>query len=126
MANRAIESPDANTSPFYVQAVETTAGSRVLHVSGQVGVDPGGNVVDGFDAQTRQAFANLKAHLAAADMAITDIVKVTVIVTDQANVAAFRKVRDELMEGHKTASTLIVAGLVSPQMLVEIEAVAAK
>jgi enamine deaminase RidA (YjgF/YER057c/UK114 family) len=54
-------------------------------------------------------------------------VRLNTYLTDPADVGAFRGIRDEIMDGVLTASTLvIVAGLVHPDMKVEIECVAAK
>ncbi|MFQ5381604.1 MAG: Rid family hydrolase, partial [Dehalococcoidia bacterium] len=46
--------------------VVKASGSRIVFISGQVGVTPDGAVADGLEAQARQAFANLEAALAAA------------------------------------------------------------
>lgn len=125
-ALRFLDALDVYASPRYTQAVEVRAGARTVHVSGQVGVAPDGTTAEGFEAQARRAFANLFAQLAAAGMGPTDLVKMTAIVTDPANVAAFRAIRAEVMGEHRPASTLLVAGLAEPQWLVEIEAVAAR
>ena len=61
-----------------------------------------------------------------AGMAKTNIVKVTVFITDTDLVSTYRVVRDRQLEGHLTASTLlVVSALAHSEWLVEIEAVAA-
>ncbi|WP_114391649.1 RidA family protein [Oleisolibacter albus] len=54
----------------------------LLFVSGQVGSRPDGSPEPDFEAQVRQAFANLKATLAAGGCSFDDIVDVTTFHTD--------------------------------------------
>ena len=78
------------------------------------------------EAQLEQAFANVFAVLQAAGMDKSHLVKLTILLTSSDQVALYRTVRDRLLEGAAVASTLlIVAGLASPDFLVELEAVAA-
>ena len=108
----------------YSQGVllDAAAGKRLI-ISGQIGVTPAGEIAQGTEAQMRQAWANLFAVIEDAGMAVTDLVKVTVFITEPAAVGLYRTVRDELLQGHSCASTLlIVAGLAAPELTVEIEA----
>ena len=111
----------------YSHAVSFT-GTTVL-VSGQVPLDSDGKLVGAGDAleQTRQVFRNIAAALAAAGAAMSDVAKLTVFLTDLADLPAFRTARDEFLDVTRPpASSLVqVAGLVSPDFRVEIEAVAA-
>ena len=112
----------------YSQGVEVGANARWLHISGQIGAAPDGTVAKGLEAQFKQAFENIGTVLAAAGMAKTNLVKVTVFVTvrDLETVGIYRKARDQWMEGHAPAATyLVVAGLAHRDYLVEIEAIAA-
>lgn len=111
----------------YSHAVEVPAGARWLHISGQLGIKPDGDLAEGLEAQMAQAWQNILAILKAADMDRSDLVKVTAFLTAEgADVALFRDVRDRMLGAAKPASTLIiVAGLVRPEYLVEIEAIAA-
>lgn len=121
--------PQSVCPPFsrYSHGVEAAPGLRWLHVSGQVGVDQSGKTASGAEAQARQAFANLKAVLADAGMGPADVVKLTTYITDRAHLAASRQARDEAFGDVRVASTLVVvAGLASPDWLIEVEAVAAK
>src|SRR5258708_567482 len=111
----------------YSHAIEVHAKARWLVVSGQVGIAPDGKVADGVEAQLEQIYANIAAALTAAEMGIADLVKLTVFLTRAEDVAVARRVRDKHMAGHKPASTLvIISALVSPALLAEIEALAAK
>ncbi|MGI5241771.1 RidA family protein [Dactylosporangium sp. CA-139066] len=100
----------------------------MVAVSGQVPLDAEGRLVGDGDpeAQVRQVFANLATALAAAGSGLDRIVKLTVFLTDLADLPAFRAVRDELLDpAAPPASSLVqVSGLVHPAFRVEIEALA--
>jgi enamine deaminase RidA (YjgF/YER057c/UK114 family) len=111
----------------YTHCVEVTAGARQLYISGQIGVLPDGSTAQGIAAQADAVWSNIANILKAADMAIADLVKITVLVVNPADIPAVRTVRDRYLGTHKPASTLMVAaGLASPAYLLEIEAIAAK
>ena len=111
----------------YNHGVEVPAGARWIFISGQVGIQPDGTLAHGIKAQAAQAWANLVAILGAAEMSLADVVKVTSLLTHPDYAQPYRDARDHLEWPQNPASTLlIVAGLASPAMLIEIEAVAAK
>lgn len=103
------------------------AGDMVA-VSGQVPLDGDGNHVgkDDAEAQVRQVYANLATALEAAGSGLAHVVKLTVYLTDLADLPAFRRVRDEHQDpARPPASSLVqVAGLVHPDFRVEIDALA--
>jgi reactive intermediate/imine deaminase len=111
----------------YSQAVSFT-GTTVV-VSGQVPVDVEGELVGVGDAraQVRQVFDNLVAALDGAGATLGDVVKLTVYLTDIADLADFRLVRDEYfpMDRPPASSLVEVSRLVHPAFKVEIDAVAA-
>jgi reactive intermediate/imine deaminase len=97
-----------------------------LFVSGNVGVDSSGNLVGPGDceAQSRQVMANIRTIVEAAGGSMQDVVKITCFLTDVNNYPAYGKVRSETWPSSPPASsTVIVAGLVRPEYLVEVEAV---
>jgi 2-iminobutanoate/2-iminopropanoate deaminase len=97
------------------------AGKRLI-IAGQVGIAPDGQLEVGFEAQSRRAWSNLFTVLSEGGLRKTDLVKVTIFVTQPDVTAAYRAIRDEVMEGHMPPMTyLVVAGLAAPGMLVEIE-----
>ena len=110
----------------YSQAVETPTNARWLHISGQVGVTVNGELHEDAGEQHRQAWRNLFAILNEAGMTKEDMVDVLAIVTDQEQVAIYRKIRDEMLDGHRCASTLLVCDLAHPDWKVEIAVKAAK
>ena len=120
--------PEDIAPPFsrYLHGVEAAPGARWLHISGQVGIDPDGNLADGAEAQMELCWRNILTVLKGAGMDAGNIVKVTAYLTRQQDTPIYREVRDRMLEGAETASTLIiVSGLAHPDWLVEIEAVAA-
>jgi 2-iminobutanoate/2-iminopropanoate deaminase len=107
----------------YSHAIDIRTPERWLVISGQVGMAPDGTVPETGGGQITQAFANLRAVLEANEMAVTNIVKTTVFLTDRSLLGAFRAARTALFGEHAPASTLLfVAGLADPRFVVEIEA----
>ncbi len=93
-----------------------------LFISGHVGQDNG--VLAGIDceSQTRQTFANIKAIVEAAGASMADVVKITCFLVDVNDYAAYGKVRSEVFPSNPPASsTVMVAALVRPEYLVEVE-----
>ena len=111
----------------YSQGVVVPANGRRLVISGQIGMTKDGKIVEGLEAQLRLSWQNLFGVLRGAGMDIKDLVKTTGFVTDPNGIAVFRKVREEVLQGHPAGSTfLVVAGLAVPALLCEIEAEAVK
>ena len=59
-------------------------------------------------------------------MALADIAKLTFFVTDPAHLIPLGHIRRELLSMAPAVTTLVVAGLAAPNLLVEVEAVAAR
>jgi enamine deaminase RidA (YjgF/YER057c/UK114 family) len=98
----------------------------LLFVSGNVATDSNGNLVGAGDceAQSRQVMANIQTIVEAAGAGMQDTVKITCFLTDVNNYAGYSKVRGETWPSSPPASsTVIVAALVRPEYLVEVEAV---
>jgi enamine deaminase RidA (YjgF/YER057c/UK114 family) len=125
-----IDPSELSVSPNYSQVVVVPSG-RTVHVSGQVALDSTGSVVGAgnLHAQAMQVFENLHAALAAAGASFSNLVKVTVYVVDlnPDKAKVVREVRAQyLPPGHKPASTMVgVTALVHPELLLEVEAIAA-
>ena len=113
-------------SSAFAHGVAVHDASTWLVISGQVGLDPGGNLVGDTRAQARRCFENIIEVLHANDMQVTNLVKITVFLTSTDGTPIFREVRDEMLAGHLCASTLLVIdALAHPDWSVEIEAIAA-
>ena len=110
---------------IYAHGVETRAGARILHVSGQIGIPSEGPLAEDFEGQCRQAIANVESVLRSANMTLRDIVKMSFFLVRREDMDTLVKVRKDLLDCVRPAiTTLYVAGLVSPDWLVEVEAVA--
>ncbi len=97
-----------------------------LFVSGNVAVNSSGGLVGGSDAeaQSRQVMTNIRTIVEAAGASMQDVVKITCFLTDVNNYPGYGKVRSETWPNSPPASsTVIVAGLVRPEYLVEVEAI---
>jgi enamine deaminase RidA (YjgF/YER057c/UK114 family) len=112
----------------YCHTIKVPAWSELVFVAGQVGTDCEGNIKEGARAQTRQALANLVASLAAHGLTVGEIVRLTVYLTDRAHVPEMREERRAVFGASTlpTSTLLIVSGLAMPELLVEIDAVAAR
>ncbi len=98
-----------------------------IYVSGQGPLDSEGQLVGEGDmaAQSRQVFANIRAVLVEAGATMDDVVKITSFITDTSRYAEYSAARAETFPNHIPASsTVTVADLVIPGMLVEVEAIA--
>ncbi len=125
--NRHLNPAGIPASPYYSQGVEVTSPERTLFVSGQVGIGSDGSLRDGVDGQARQAIENLELVLAEAGMATADLVKLTIYLTDGAHIEPFMGAAAGTLPTPPPATTLlVVAQLGSPELLVEVEAVAAR
>ncbi|MBI3326981.1 MAG: RidA family protein [Nitrospinae bacterium] len=118
--------PDTMSRPRgYTQVVKV---QNTVYIAGQVGVGQDGNVVEKSDpeAQARQVWRNIEAAVKSVGGTLQNIVKTTTYVTNIEYAAAVRKVREEMYRSSSppTSTLLVVAGLASPDFMMEIEAIA--
>lgn len=95
----------------YSQAIKT---GLVVFLSGQIGLDPQTQdlVSQDFEAQVRQAFANLDAVARAAGGSLADAVKFSLYLTDLSHFAKVNQIMGELLPApHPARSTVGVASL---------------
>lgn len=117
--------------PFgYSHTVSVPAGSELVLVAGQFGSDQTGAVVSSaFDEQVRQAFANVGTALAAHDLGLDQVVQLRtyVVEPDFDKLGAIGgAVQGIWGDVPPTQTVLGVASLATPEILVEVEAVAAR
>jgi len=95
-----------------------------IHVAGTTSMKEGKLVgIGDAAAQAEQIFRNIEAALERAGSSIADVVRTRVYITRQADWEAVGKVHGRWFKDIRPAQSLIVvAGLVDPEMLVEIEA----
>lgn len=123
MAKQVITVPTALPGVPYSPGIK--AGDYIF-VSGQVGhVDGKGNKVEGIEAQTRQVLNNMRNVLAAVGASLGDVVKSTVFLVKADDFAKMNEVYKSFFEkDYPARSTVIVAALARPEILVEIECIA--
>ena len=96
-----------------------------VFVAGTTATDAQGRIVGRGDpaAQMRQALRNVEAALQKIGVLLRDVVRTRIYVTDVAHWEAIGGVHGEVFAQIRPACTLVVvAGLVDPAMLVEVEA----
>jgi enamine deaminase RidA (YjgF/YER057c/UK114 family) len=104
----------------YSRAVRV--GNQVF-VSGTTGSDATGKVEGGAYAQTRQALQNIAAALALAGASVENVVRTRIYMTDISQWEAAGKAHGEIFGEIRPATAMVqVAKLISPEMVVEIEA----
>jgi 2-iminobutanoate/2-iminopropanoate deaminase len=118
---------DFESTRSYSRAVEVVGGKTVYLAGVGAPVDVQGNSLAGdFRAQAHGCFAALKRNLEAVGGKLSDIVTMTVSITDSRYGADFVNVRKEYYpDGNFPGSALIgVASLARPEMMVEVQAIA--
>jgi 2-iminobutanoate/2-iminopropanoate deaminase len=100
----------------------------LVYLAGQIALDVEGNLVGRGDieAQAVQVFENLKAALASAGTSLDQVVKLTTYTTSVVYRQKIAEVRARYFSDYFPPNTfIVVAGLATPDYLLEIEAVAA-
>lgn len=126
-----ISNPDALSKPVGYSHVAEVTGGKLVYIAGQVPIDRDGQPVGGgdFGSQVQQVFENLREALRSAGGSFDDVVKLNiycVATVDRSQLPALRQTRDRYVNTQAPpVSTLVfVSGLVKPEWLIEIEAVA--
>lgn len=120
--------PSGVAGPFgsYSHGVEVEGPTRFVFGAGQVGVDTDGRIGEDIEEQSRLVWRNIEGVLAGAGMEIADIVQLTMLLVSRDDLATARAVREEFLDGHRPASTLLfVAGLAHADWRIEVDFVAA-
>ena len=122
-SRRYIKSP-ATQARAYSPAVITQGGTTIWLAGQTAPVDKSGKALD-FEGQVRQLFSQFGQTLKEAGGQLSDIVTMTVFLTDIRNAEQFLRIRREIFGDNFPASALInITALVPPLALIEIQAVA--
>jgi 2-iminobutanoate/2-iminopropanoate deaminase len=107
----------------YSHQIEVEGEPRWLVMAGQVGRTADGVVPEDPIEQLELALENVRRNLEAAEMTISDIVKVTWYLVGDIDPQRRRAVTGAWLDGHAPTSTLVyVSGLASPEYRVEVDA----
>lgn len=109
----------------YVHAVEVREPSRILYVSGTMGLDERGVAGKTLEEQLELIWANIRTILASAEMGTDHIVRLTSYLRDPSYAEANAAARLRALGSHRVPTTAIVAHTLSADWLVEIEVIAA-
>jgi enamine deaminase RidA (YjgF/YER057c/UK114 family) len=115
-------------SPAFTHVAVVPPGATTIYIGGQNAVDAEGALVGGDDVaeQTRQVMKNLHVALAAAGATVQDLVMMTILLVEDADLAAAYPVAAaELAGAAPPVVAARVPGLGVPGALLEVSAVAA-
>ena len=112
-------------SPDYIHALEIRHPSRLLFVSGTMGLDQEGMAAADLEGQLELIWSNLRAILASADMTVDNIVRLTSYLSDGAFMEANQNARLRALVGRAVPTTAIIVETLRDDWLVEIEIIAA-
>jgi len=122
MKKRIIEVPGAGADLPFSPAV---AYGSLLFVSGQVGKDASGQLVDGgFKAQVHQTMENIKSILGQAGSDMDCVLKVQVYLADMDNFSQFNEIYKTYFPGDFPTRTTFQVGRFGPGVQIEIDAIA--
>ncbi len=124
----AIDPPSLGRPEIYAMGTFAPAGAQVLVTAGQVGADKNGVYAEGIEAQADLAFKNLYDVITAAGMGPENVMKITMYYLDMEDFFTIIDARDKYFgEDFRPALTaIVVKSLANEQILVEVEAIAAK
>ena len=123
--------PPSVGAPIGLYSHVARSGSTYF-IAGQVGVDKDGRVVGDGDLATQltQTFTNIGDILASLGLGLANIAQMTTYVTERAHIGEFYEARSRLFRSlfgeamYPPNTLLIVAGLVRPELLVEVQLIA--
>lgn len=111
----------------YTHTATVPAGTELVFVSGQVGIRKDGSIPATFPEQAEVVFENLRECLAAHGLGMESVVKLNTYLVLGQDVQSMRAIRQRHFGAHRPTSTAVfVPALVSPELLLEVEAVAAR
>ena len=116
-------------SPFHSQGTLVTDIEKLVVVAGQVGARANGTIGKGIAEQTTIAMENVRAVLTEAGLDLTAVIKLTFYLTDATHIPEFRDHAAPYLHEDPTqrpaATLLLLPQLANPDLLIQIEAIAA-
>ena len=105
----------------YSQAISTHG---MVYTSGQIGLTPSGELVQGIEAQTRQVLENLSEVLKASNSSLKQVIKTTIFLSDMEYFGIVNGIYAEFFGDHKPARSTVAVKTLPKDALVEIECIA--
>ena len=109
----------------YVHAMQVTAPTRWLFISGTMGLANDSRAAATLDGQLALIWHNIRRILQEAEMTPDNIVRVTSYPTDAAYAEANQNAREVALGHRPVATTAVIVGTLNSDWLVEVEAIAA-
>jgi enamine deaminase RidA (YjgF/YER057c/UK114 family) len=117
------------TAKRLTQMVEVEGAARMIYLSGQTAADANYKVHSAdIRGQTNAVYDNIEIALRAAGATLANVVKTTTYLTSADHIPGSREVRIERyknLEAPPANTLLIISRLAEPEMLIEIDVVAA-
>jgi 2-iminobutanoate/2-iminopropanoate deaminase len=111
---------------FSAAVVVPLGPTSMIFISGEIGRDSSGALVkDGFEAEARQCFANIKYALERAGAQFSDVVRITAYLKDLDDYPVYAKVRSEVFGTDWPASATVGVSDLLLGAKLEVDAVAA-
>lgn len=121
-AKEFIKDPRAQTRGYSMAVI--TEGGKTIWLAGQTATvdDSGKSLAGDFEGQARQLFKQLDATLKKAGGKLSDLVQMTVFITDVRNGDRFTQIRREVLGDSFPGSAMItITALASPDAKIEIQ-----
>lgn len=105
---------------------EVGPGGRYYFLAGQTGTAPDGVSPAGIEAQAELVYGNIGTVLEQCGMSFDNLVKITVYLVNREDADAWRAIQKKHLGDVVPANTLLfISGLARPDLVIEVEAVAA-
>ncbi|QBR02642.1 RidA family protein [Paraburkholderia pallida] len=120
-----VTTPDTQARAYSL-SVSSDSPKKTIYFAGQTGhLDADGKPITNFDAQARRAFTLLDQTLRKSGAKLSDVVSMTVFITDVRNGKHFADIRKEFFpDGKFPGSALIAVDGLMGQSMIEIQGVA--
>jgi len=115
-----------DSKPYVFSQGVACSGKKIIFIAGQVGIAPSGKIVsENVEAQTKQAFENMKQVLKDAGASMKNVAKLTVYLTDINDLPRYSEVMRTYFKRSLPAQTAVeVSRLALPELKIEIDAIA--
>lgn len=121
--------PPSAIQPFgpYSLVAGVKPDAELLFLSGQVGIRADGSAPESIEEQYELALRSIYTLLTESGSSPANLVKLTTFIVEPIDPAVLRRIRTEVLGDIRPAATMLYAPrLLSPELLVEIDAIAVR